>query len=195
MKIQSARFITSSSSLSTCPPALLPEVAFVGRSNVGKSSLLNSLLGRTGLAKTSNTPGKTRLINFFLVDDSYYFVDLPGYGYAKVPEVLRKRWASMIEGYLSHRETLRVVIVLLDARHLPSLADQQMKDWLDHYHRPAIFVATKIDKISRNQKTRAVEMIRQELKLKEEDPIIPFSAKTNEGCHEILRALEVYLKP
>ncbi len=195
MKIQSARFITSSSSLSTCPPALLPEAAFVGRSNVGKSSLLNCLLGRKGLAKTSGTPGKTRLINFFLVDDSYYFVDLPGYGYAKVPEALKKNWAPMIEGYLSHRETLRVVIVLLDARHLPSLADQQMKDWLDDYHRPAIFVATKIDKISRNQKTRAVEMIRQELKLKEEDLLIPFSAKTNEGRHEILRALEVYLKP
>ena len=195
MNIRSARFITSSSSLSTCPLALLPEAAFVGRSNVGKSSLLNCLLGEKQLAKTSGTPGKTRLINFFLVDDSYYFVDLPGYGYAKVPEALKKNWASMIEGYLSHRETLRVVIVLLDARHLPSLADQQMKDWLDHYHRPAIFVATKIDKISRNQKSRTVEIMRQELKLKEEDLLIPFSAKTNEGRQEILRALEVYLKP
>lgn len=195
MKIQSARFITSSSRLETSPPALLPEAAFVGRSNVGKSSLLNSLLGRKGLAKTSGTPGKTRLINFFLVDDSYYFVDLPGYGYAKVPEAIKKNWAPMIEGYLSHRETLRVVIVLLDARHLPSLADQQMKDWLDHYRRPAIFVATKIDKISRNQKTRAIEMIQREMKLKKEDLLVPFSAKTNEGRHELLRALEVYLKP
>jgi len=194
MKIRSAKFITSSSNLSTCPPALLPEAAFVGRSNVGKSSLLNSLLGQKQLAKTSRTPGKTRLINFFLVDDSYYFVDLPGYGYAKVPEALKKNWASMVEGYLSHREMLRVVTVLLDARHLPSLADQQMKDWLDYYHRPAIFVATKIDKISRNQRARSAEMIRQALKLKEQD-LIPFSAETSEGRHEILRALEGYLQP
>jgi len=197
MKIQSAKFITSSSSLSTCPPALLPEAAFVGRSNVGKSSLLNCLLGRKGkeLAKTSGTPGKTRLINFFLVDDSCYFVDLPGYGYAKVPEAVKKNWASMIEGYLSQRETLRVVIVLLDARRVPSIADQQMKDWLDGYHRPSIFVMTKIDKISRTERNRTIELIRQELKLKEEDLLIPFSAKTNEGRHEILRDLEVYLKP
>jgi len=195
MKIRSARFITSSDRLEACPLALLPEAAFVGRSNVGKSSLLNSLLGRKGLAKTSGTPGKTRLINFFLVDDSYYFVDLPGYGYARVPEALKKNWASMIESYLSHRETLRVVIVLLDARHLPSLADRQMKDWLDHYRRPAIFVATKIDKISRNQKIRAIEAIQREMKLKKQDLLIPFSARTGEGCLDLLRALEVYIKP
>jgi GTP-binding protein len=195
MKIRSAKFIKSGSSLSNCPAALLPEAAFVGRSNVGKSSLLNSLLGQKQLAKTSGTPGKTRLINFFLVDDSYYFVDLPGYGYAKVPEMLKKNWASMVEGYLSHRETLRVVVVLLDARHLPSLADQQMKDWLDYYRRPAVFVATKIDKISRNQRTRSVEMIRQVLKLKEQDLLIPFSAETDEGRHEIVRAVEAYLHP
>jgi GTP-binding protein len=195
MKIQSVNFITSSSCLEACPPALLPEAAFVGRSNVGKSSLLNSLFGRKGLAKTSGTPGKTRLINFFLVDDAYYFVDLPGYGYAKVSSALKKSWAPMIEGYLSNRETLRVVIVLLDARHAPSNGDQQMKDWLDYHHRPVIFVATKIDKISRNQKNHAVEVIRRDLKLDEEDLLIPFSAKTDAGRHELLRALEIYLKP
>ena len=195
MKIRPARFITSSARLSTCPPATLPEVAFLGRSNVGKSSLLNVLLGQKGLAKTSSTPGKTRLINFFLVDDSCYFVDLPGYGYAKVPEALKKSWTSMIEGYLSQRETLRVVAVLLDARHLPSVADLQMKEWLDYYRRPAVFVATKIDKIPRSQKTRSVEMIRKQLKLTDKDLLIPFSAETAEGSREIFRTLQSYLKP
>jgi GTP-binding protein len=195
MKIQAIQFITSSGRLEACPPALLPEASFVGRSNVGKSSLLNSLFGRKGLAKTSRTPGKTRLINFFLVDDAYYFADLPGYGYAKVPAIVKKSWAPMIEDYLAHRETLRVVVLLLDARHAPSVADQQMKDWLDYHQRPVIFVATKIDKISRNQKTHAMEVIRKELKLKKEDLLIPFSAKTDAGRYELLRALENYLKP
>ena len=170
-------------------------MAFVGRSYVGKSSLLNALLGQKGLAKTSGTPGKTRLINFFLVDDSCYFVDLPGYGYAKVPDRLKKSWASMIEGYLSRRETLRAATVLLDSRHRPGLADRQMKEWLEYYQKPVVYVATKIDKISRNQRTRSLENIRQELNLKEKDPLIPFSAETNEGCQEIFRALETYLKP
>jgi len=195
MKIQSIKFITSSSRLEACPPALFPEVSFVGRSNVGKSSLLNSLFGHKGLAKTSRTPGKTRLINFFLVDDSCYFADLPGYGYAKVPMIIKKSWAPMIEGYLAHREAIRVVVLLLDARHVPSMTDQQMKDWLDYHHRPVIFVATKMDKISRNQRIDAMEVIRKELKLKEEDLLIPFSAKTGEGRHELLRALDSYLKP
>ena len=195
MKIQSVRFITSSASHSACPQASFPEVAFVGRSNVGKSSLLNSLFGRKGLAKTSGTPGKTRLINFFLVDDSYYFVDLPGYGYAKVPEAVKKQWGPMIEGYFAHREDLRAVVVLLDARRVPSLSDQQTKAWLDYYRIPAIFVMTKIDKVSRTQKTRAVEVIRRELKLDKEDLLIPFSAITHEGGQELLRALEGYLRP
>jgi GTP-binding protein len=195
MKIQSAKFITSSNHVSTFPPAELPEAAFVGRSNVGKSSLLNTLLGRKQLAKTSSTPGKTRLINFFQVDDSYYFVDLPGYGYANVSDRLKRGWASMIEGYLSQRETLRVVAVLLDSRHLPSLADHRMKEWLQYYQRPTVYVATKIDKISRNQRSRSVAMIRQRLKLKEEERLIPFSAQTGEGRREIFQALEAYLKP
>ena len=129
----------------------LPQVAFVGRSNVGKSSVINSLAGVEGLVKTGKKPGKTTEINFFLINRQFYFVDLPGYGYAKVPEEIRKKWGPMIEGYLSNRKDLKAVVFILDIRHLPTEDDKRMKEWLDYYKIPVIYVATKADKVKQRE--------------------------------------------
>ncbi len=130
MKILSAEFVLSAKEPAHYPPAVLPEIAFAGRSNVGKSSLINTLLNRKGLARTSNTPGRTQEINFFRVNDRFAFIDLPGYGYAKVPESIRKQWGPMVETYLRERDTLRLVVLILDVRRDPSEEDLQLIDWL-----------------------------------------------------------------
>ncbi len=181
MKVLSAEFVLSAKEPSHYPPAVLPEIAFAGRSNVGKSSLINTLLNRKGLARTSNTPGRTQEINFFSVNDRLYFIDLPGYGYAKVPEKIRKNWGPMIETYLGGRQTLRLVVLILDVRRDPSEEDRQLIDWLQHYRLSFLIVLTKTDKLSRNQCGDRQRRISAELHLAPETPLIAFSAKTGDG--------------
>jgi len=165
MKIRSAEFILSASSPWQFPPPTLPEIAFAGRSNVGKSTLINSLLNRKKLVKTSSTPGKTQLINFFNINDKFHFVDLPGYGFAKVPENVRKQWQRLIESYLQERESLRNVVLIVDSRHGPTKQDRQLKEWLDYYERPVLIVASKVDKLKRGQIQKKLKIIRQDLAL------------------------------
>ncbi len=165
MKIHSAEFILSAASPWQFPVPSLPEIAFAGRSNVGKSTLINSLLNRKKLVKTSSTPGKTQLINFFKINDEFYFVDLPGYGFAKVPENVSKQWQRLIEAYLQERETLRNVVLIVDSRHKPTAQDRQLKEWLDYYQRPVMIVASKIDKLRRGQIQKHLKQIKQDLSL------------------------------
>jgi GTP-binding protein len=179
-KVTASEYITSIAALKQLPRTGLPEIAFAGRSNVGKSSLINSLLGRKRLAQTSSTPGKTRLLNFFLINRRFYFVDLPGYGYARVSKELRKRWHTLVEPYLQRRETLRGVIQLMDSRHEPSEQDRELVAWLDHHHIPLLVVMTKADKLSRS---RAQTALRDATEILSRDPgqCLLFSAKTNDG--------------
>jgi len=165
MKIHSAEFLLSASTRKQFPAATLPEIAFAGRSNVGKSTLINSLLNRKKLVKTSATPGKTQLINFFKVNDQFYFVDLPGYGYAKVPESVRSKWQNLVEAYLSERETLRNVVLIIDCRHKPTLQDRQLLEWLEYYQRPSLVVASKIDKLKRGQVQKHLQKIKHDLSI------------------------------
>jgi len=192
MKILSAEFVLSAREPVHYPPALLPEIAFAGRSNVGKSSLINTLVKRKGLARTSNTPGRTQEINFFAVNDRFAFIDLPGYGYAKVPEKIRSHWGPMIETYLSQRETLRLVVLILDIRRDPSEEDRQLIGWLQYYRLPFLIVLTKIDKVSRGQRAERQRRITEALELPPALSLLPFSAKTGEGkdllWREIVRA-------
>ena len=165
MKIHSAEFLLSASTTRQFPAATLPEIAFAGRSNVGKSTLINFLLNRKKLVKTSATPGKTQLINFFKINDKFYFVDLPGYGYAKVPESVQRKWQKLVEAYLSERETLRNVVLIIDCRHNPTLLDRQLLEWLEYYQRPSLIVASKIDKLKRGQIKKHLEKIKHDLSI------------------------------
>lgn len=193
MKITSAQFIKSAVWPTQYPPAIMPEIAFVGRSNVGKSSLINTLVGRKNLAKTSNTPGRTQLINFFAINEKISFVDLPGYGFAKVPQSVKKDWGDMIEAYLRERQNLALVIFILDIRRDPSVDDLSLRDWLAHYRIPYLYILTKSDKLSNNQaiaRKRAIEKI---LQISSEKKPILFSAKTQKGKTDILDFLENHL--
>lgn len=193
MKITSAQFIKSSVWPPQYPPATMPEIAFVGRSNVGKSSLINTLVGRKNLAKTSNTPGRTQLINFFTINEKISFVDLPGYGFAKVPQSVKKDWGDMMEAYLRERQSLCLVIFILDIRRDPNADDLSLRDWLMQYRIPYLYVLTKSDKLSNNQaisRKRAIEKI---LQISPEKKTILFSAKTQKGKTDILDFLENHL--
>jgi len=183
VKISSARFVKSATRPEDFPRDQRPEIAFCGRSNIGKSSLLNALTNAHGLARTSSSPGRTQTINFFLIDDRLYFVDLPGYGYAKAPKAVRESFGGMIESYLHDREQLRLAVMLVDSRMPPTDSDVMMKRWLDHHEIPNAVVLTKADKISRNQLSQALHKSVQTLKTKE---IIPFSAVTGSGKDELL---------
>lgn len=189
MKIKSAEFVSSAVKAANYPTGELPEVALAGRSNVGKSSLLNRLVNRKGLARSSNTPGRTRLLNFFLVNGLFRLVDLPGYGYAKVPVGERESWRKMVEGYLETRENLRGVVLLVDSRHPPTAQDAQMYDWLRHQGVPAAVVATKADKLSRSRLLQSLKVIRATLPLAEGDQLVPFSAETGLGREELLKII------
>ncbi|MBW6485752.1 MAG: ribosome biogenesis GTP-binding protein YihA/YsxC [Syntrophobacterales bacterium] len=190
MKIISAEFVLSAKEPRHYPPAGIPEVAFAGRSNVGKSSLINTLLNRKRLARTSTTPGRTQEINFFSVNQSFFFVDLPGYGYAKVPEAIRRQWGPMVETYLGDRPTLKLVIMLLDVRRDPTGEDMQLMRWLAHYSLDFLLVLTKTDKISRNElavRRRVIEeLIGPSFKLN----LLVFSAKTGAGKELVWREIE-----
>src|SRR5829696_345074 len=163
MKITSAEFVKSALAPAHWITDGRPEVAFLGRSNVGKSSLINSLLMRKGLARTSNTPGRTQSINYFLINDSFYFVDLPGYGYAKVSKSMRADWGKMAEEYLSDREELALCIQLVDSRHKPSSLDMQLHEWLIFHEKNHVVVATKSDKLSSNELSKQVRLIQNDM--------------------------------
>jgi GTP-binding protein len=186
MKITSAEFVKSAFAEEHWTTDGLPEVAFLGRSNVGKSSLLNSLLQRKGLARTSNTPGRTQSLNYFLINGKFYFVDLPGYGYARVSKAMRSDWGKMAEDYLAKREQLVLSIQLIDSRHEPTTQDQQLFEWLRHYHKPQLIVATKSDKLSSNELRKNIEKIGKVLS---DVSIIPYSAVTGRGREEVWRAI------
>ena len=188
MKITSAEFITSATKPSQYPPARLPEIAFAGRSNVGKSSLINTLVNRKRLVKTSATPGRTQLINFFEINQRIGFVDLPGYGYAKVPESVKKTWGPMIETYLSTRRVLKGVVAIFDIRRSPRQEELNLLSWLHHYSIDGILVLTKTDKLSKNKQTQKLNLIAQVLERDKSDFIL-FSAKSRRGRDAIWRAI------
>lgn len=191
MKITSAEFIKSGFNASHWPEDGRPEIAFLGRSNVGKSSLLNSLLQRRGLARTSNTPGRTQAVNFFLVNGGFYFVDLPGYGYAKVSKSMRSSWGEMAESYLGKRDQLVLSIQLVDSRHKPSELDLQLNDWLVHNKKPHIVVATKADKLSSNQLRNQTKLIEKALP---NSTVVPYSSETGKGREPILAMIDGVVK-
>lgn len=190
MKVLSAEFVKSVICLDALPKDGRPEIAFVGRSNVGKSTLLNRLLGRKGLAKTSGTPGKTQTLNFFDVNRSVYFVDLPGYGFAKAPKSLQEHWMKVMTGYLLDRKALKLVVVLLDSRHAPSAKDHDMLTLLDDVRVPVLIVATKIDKLKRGQRQQSLNTIRETLGLDNDVVIVPFSGETGEGAPVLWRMID-----
>lgn len=170
------------------------EIAFAGRSNVGKSSLLNLLTNRRSLARVSGNPGKTRTINFYRINDAFLIVDLPGYGYAKLSKSVTENWGAMMEAYFQNRQGLKKVVQLVDIRHAPSAQDQQMYDYLRHYGLDGIVVATKADKVSRNELQKCIKTIRQTLKLGPEDLVIPVSALKKTGYEELLAEIEKLLE-
>jgi GTP-binding protein len=189
MKILSAEFVLSAKEPAHYPPAVFPEIAFAGRSNVGKSSLINTLLNRKKLARTSNTPGRTQEINFFRVNDRFAFIDLPGYGYAKVPESIRKQWGPMVETYLRERDTLRLVVLILDVRRDPSEEDLQLIHWLPFYQIPFRIVLTKTDKVSNNEFADRRRRIVEKIGFSPETPLVVFSAKTGAGKESLWREI------
>ncbi|MBN1382250.1 MAG: YihA family ribosome biogenesis GTP-binding protein [Deltaproteobacteria bacterium] len=181
MKIVSAKFIKSASHPSHYPEEKLPEIAFAGKSNVGKSSLINVLVRQKSLARTSNTPGRTQLINFFSVNDTYALVDLPGYGFARVPESVRKNWQPMVEAYLKSRKMLKLVILIVDARRDLSQQDLDLANWLIVNRIPFLFVLTKIDKLSKNQLNASLRKFKAISGLPEDFSPVLFSARTGQG--------------
>ncbi|MBA7565427.1 putative GTP-binding protein EngB [subsurface metagenome] len=194
MKVISTEFIKSAVDPSQYPDDLLPEVAFVGRSNVGKSSLINTLVNRKRLARTSNTPGRTQLVNFFVINKTLSFVDLPGYGYAKVPRSVKRGWRTMVEGYLEGRQSLRLVVLILDIRREPSENDDMLVQWLRDNHIEIAFVLTKADKFSRSQVNMSRRRIGEHLGVPY-DELLPFSAKTGSGRDDIWRVIETACLP
>lgn len=194
MRIQSVSFVTSAPALASCPPAEWPEIAFAGRSNVGKSSLINCLVNRRGLVRTSSTPGRTQLLNFFAINDQLYFVDLPGYGFARAPRVVREQWQPMVHGYLKGRSSLRAVVWLLDVRRDPSPEDLLFIDWLEAHEIPTIPVVTKVDKVSRNELHRRMTKIASMTGLAVE-LLTPFSVSTRQGHEELWELIAMALEP
>lgn len=190
MKVKKAEIVAVTARADQYPPDDMPEVAFAGRSNVGKSSLLNLLTGRKKLAKISGTPGKTRTINFYEINDEFRIVDLPGYGYAKVSKSESDKWGAMMDEYMQTREGLLRVIQLVDIRHEPTALDKQMYDYLKYYELSGTIVATKADKISRNQLQKNISVIRKGLDADKSDVIIPVSALAKSGDEELLDEID-----
>lgn len=185
MIIKKCEFLKSAVKKEQYPELNLPEVAFSGRSNVGKSSLINSLLNRKKLVKVSSNPGKTRTINFFLINEQLVLVDLPGYGYAAVSKSEKQAWGKMIEDYLKYRENLKNVVLLVDIRHEPTSDDKLMYDFIKYYRSTVVVVATKLDKISRSSVNKNLNIIRKKLEMDEDDILIPYSSETHAGREEL----------
>ncbi|HMF55739.1 MAG TPA: ribosome biogenesis GTP-binding protein YihA/YsxC [Pyrinomonadaceae bacterium] len=187
MKVTSAEFVKSAFSEKDWPRDGRPEVAFMGRSNVGKSSMINSLLGVRGLARTSSTPGRTQSLNYFLINARFYFVDLPGYGYARAPREVRESWGEFVADYLAKREPLVLSIHIVDSRHEPTKLDMQLREWLTVYAKPRVVVATKSDKLSNNELRKNLERARRALSV---EKVIAYSAATGRGREEVWRTIE-----
>jgi GTP-binding protein len=190
MVIKSVNLETVCGITSKLPANKLPEIAFAGKSNVGKSSLINALVNRKSYARTSSEPGKTQTINFYNVNNELYYVDLPGYGYAKVSQSEREKWGKMIERYLHQSQQLKLVFLLIDIRHEPSANDCQMYEWISYQGFRPVVIATKADKLSRSQVIKQTSVIRKTLGMKPEEVLIPFSAMTKDGREEIWKLIE-----
>ena len=190
LTVKKAELETVCGITSKLPENRFPEFAFAGKSNVGKSSLINALMQRKSLARTSATPGKTQTINFYNVNDAFYLVDLPGYGFTKANESVRAKWGQMVERYLKKSKQLQKVFLLVDMRHKPTGDDCMMYDWIIHNGFHPVVVATKYDKLKKNEIPKAKKLIRETLSMGEEDILIPFSSETKFGREEISRLLE-----
>lgn len=195
MKIKTSELSGVFGPTSKLPAETLPEIAFAGRSNVGKSSLINSLLNRKNLARTSSSPGKTVTINFYNVNEEFFLVDLPGYGYAKASLTERAKWGKMIEKYLGTRESLKAVVLLVDIRHAPTKDDVMMYNWIVETGLTPVIVATKLDKIKRSQKDKQLKLLRDTLGIKADADIniVPYSSETKQGRDELLAILSLFL--
>lgn len=192
MKITSAEFLKSAFKEADWPREPLREIAFLGRSNVGKSSLINSLLGVRGLARTSSTPGRTQSLNFYLINNQFRFVDLPGYGYARAPKALKAEWSKAAEDYLAKRTELVLSIHIVDSRHEPSPQDLQLHEWLLHHQKPNLIVATKSDKLSKNELRRNIDRLKRAFHSDHE--LVTYSATRRSGREELWAAIEKSLK-
>ena len=190
MRINNARYVIGAVNKEQYPRHDLPEFVLVGKSNVGKSSFINSITNRKKLAHVSSQPGKTRTINFYNIDDKFYFVDLPGYGFAKVSRREKARWANMVNEYLSQRDNIKLIIQLLDIRHPPTKDDVTMYEYITYYNLNRIIVATKVDKISRNKVKANLDIIGKHLNLSDRTLIIPYSSYSGQGREEILKILQ-----
>lgn len=192
MKIKTAEFVTSIAKLNQMPTSKLPEIAFIGRSNVGKSSLINSLCNRKSLARTSSEPGKTRVMNFYRVNNAVHFVDLPGYGYAKVPDQIRSGWQHLIEGYLRNRENIKLSLLIIDARHDPTKLDLAMMEWLEYYAIPYGLVLTKSDKVPQYKLQQRIAVIQTNHLSKCEHckAVLSYSSLKGEGRSELLALIK-----
>lgn len=195
MKIESVGFVLSAGGPEECPPGARAEIALSGRSNVGKSSLLNSLLGKKGMALVSSTPGKTQRLNYFLVNDQFHIVDLPGYGYARAAGAARNQWSRMMQGYLRTRRQLVGVVQLVDARHAPSAEDREMVKWLRGEELPFCLVATKMDQVGKSKWAPALRAIVTALELPETQPVVGYSSHTGEGRVALLAWVAQALAP
>ncbi|OEF98296.1 ribosome biogenesis GTP-binding protein YihA/YsxC [Desulfuribacillus alkaliarsenatis] len=189
MKVNKAEIVISAVQPEQYPKAPIPEIALAGRSNVGKSSLINTLIQRKNLARTSSSPGKTQTLNFYLINDIMHFVDLPGYGYAKVPKTLRAEWGKMIETYLTSREQLKAVFHIIDLRHPPTKDDKLMYEWMSHFDIPHEVIATKHDKIPKTKAPRHAKIIREELGMPKGKHPILFSSETGLGKDEVWKTI------
>lgn len=194
MKVHNAEIVISAVSPKQYPETDLPEIALAGRSNVGKSSFINTLIDRKNLARTSGKPGKTQTLNFYLIENTLHFVDVPGYGYAKVSKTERAKWGEMIETYITSRKQLRAVVSLVDVRHDPSKEDIQMYEFLKYYDIPVIVVATKADKIPRGKWNKHTSAIKKKLDFDPSDTFILFSSETKQGKEEAWQAIEAAIK-
>lgn len=195
MVIKSVNLETVCGITSTLPENTLPEIAFAGKSNVGKSSMINALMNRKSYAKTSSQPGKTQTINFYNINDMFYCVDLPGYGYAKTSEETRAKWGKMIEKYLNKSKQLKQVFLLIDIRHNPSANDRQMYEWIVYQGYTPIIIATKLDKINRSQIQKHVKMVKEGLGLPKDGVVIPFSSQTKQGLEQIWAVVDNLVIP
>lgn len=193
MLVKNAKYEVTAVKPEQYPDSSLPEIAFVGRSNVGKSSILNILTNRKNMARVGSTPGKTRQINFFNIDEKLYFVDLPGYGYASVSKAERSSWGALADTYLTTRHQLKLIIMLVDIRHTPSADDKTMYRWLAENNFPHIVIASKMDKISRSQIKNRLKEIRAALAMDDGIKLIPFSATDKLGTDEVWEAIEAYI--
>ena len=185
MKIRSSEIVVSAIRKEQYPAEGLPEIALVGRSNVGKSSATNALLNRRNFARTSQTPGKTRTINFYKINNEFYFVDLPGYGYAKVAKSEKDKWGVIMERYLQDRQELCAIFLLVDIRHEPTNDDVMMYEWIKHFGYNCVVIATKADKISRGQYQKHISIIRKKLQLEKDEKVIPLSSSKKTGVEDV----------